>query len=202
MDTRGFLVFSERIYQRFRESVEAKMEVGEALTPLIERAGDTITQALLNENKLLVCGNGASAAISQIFTSSMLDRFEKERPSLPAIWLGGNVSTYTSIAADNTFNDVYSKPIRALGQDGDVLILLSTSGNAPNLVQAISAAHDRNMNVIALTGRDGGDISALMDVQDIELRAEVNSRARVHEIHLLCIFCLCDLIDVQLFGLD
>lgn len=195
-------MFSERIYQRFRESVEAKMEVGEALTPLIERAGDTITQALLNENKLLVCGNGASAAISQIFTSSMLDRFEKERPSLPAIWLGGNVSTYTSIAADNTFNDVYSKPIRALGQDGDVLILLSTSGNAPNLVQAISAAHDRNMNVIALTGRDGGDISALMDVQDIELRAEVNSRARVHEIHLLCIFCLCDLIDVQLFGLD
>jgi len=195
-------VLSERIYKRFRESVEAKMEVGESLTPLLEKAGDKITQALLNEKKLLVCGNGASSAISQIFASSMLDRFEKERPSLPAIWLGGNVSTYTSIAADNSFNNIYSKPIRALGQEGDILVLLSTSGNSPNIVQAIGAAHDRNMNVISLTGRDGGDISALMDVEDIEIRAEVNSRAHIHEIHLLCVFCLCDLIDVQLFGLD
>lgn len=202
MDTRGVLVLSERIYKRFRESVEAKMEVGESLTPLLEKAGDKITQALLNEKKLLVCGNGASSAISQIFASSMLDRFEKERPSLPAIWLGGNVSTYTSIAADNSFNNIYSKPIRALGQEGDILVLLSTSGNSPNIVQAIGAAHDRNMNVISLTGRDGGDISALMDVEDIEIRAEVNSRAHIHEIHLLCVFCLCDLIDVQLFGLD
>ena len=195
-------MLSERIYKRFRESVEAKMEVGESLTPLLEKAGDKITQARLNEKKLLVCGNGASSAISQIFASSMLDRFEKERPSLPAIWLGGNVSTYTSIAADNSFNNIYSKPIRALGQEGDILVLLSTSGNSPNIVQAIGAAHDRNMNVISLTGRDGGDISALMDVEDIEIRAEVNSRAHIHEIHLLCVFCLCDLIDVQLFGLD
>lgn len=195
-------MFEERIYKLFRESVEAKMEVGEKLVEPIELASQKIVEALLNERKVLVCGNAASAAIAQIFTSSMLDRFEKERPSLPAIWLGSNVSTYTSIAADNGFQDVFSKPIRALGQPGDVLLILSTSGNAANLVQALSAAHDREMSVIALTGRDGGDLSALIDVQDIEIRAEVNSRSRIHEIHLLSIFCLCDLIDVQLFGLE
>lgn len=195
-------MLSERIYTLFRESVEAKMEVGEALTPKLESASQMIVEALLNEKKVLVCGNAASAAIAQIFTSSMIDRFEKERPSLPAVWLGSGVSTYTSIASDNSFHEVFSKPIRALGQEGDILLLLSTSGNASNLVQAVSAAHDRNMQIIALTGRDGGDISSLMDVQDIELRAEINSRSRIHEIHLLSIFCLCDLIDVQLFGLE
>ena len=195
-------MLSERVYDLFRESVEAKMEVGETLAPLLESASVKLVEALLNDKKILVCGNAASAAISQIFTAAMIDRFEQERPSLPAVWLGGNVSTYTSIAADNCFHEVFSKPIRALGQEGDVLLVLSTSGNSANLVQAISAAHDRNMSVIALTGRDGGDISSLMDVQDLELRAEVNSRSRIHEIHLLCIFCLCDLIDKQIFGLE
>lgn len=195
-------MLSERVYDLFRESVEAKMEVGETLAPLLESASVKLVEALLNDKKILVCGNAASAAISQIFTAAMIDRFEQERPSLPAVWLGGNVSTYTSIAADNCFHEVFSKPIRALGQEGDVLLVLSTSGNSANLVQAISAAHDRNMSVIALTGRDGGDISSLMDVKDLELRAEVNSRSRIHEIHLLCIFCLCDLIDKQIFGLE
>lgn len=195
-------MLSERVYTLFRESVEAKMEVGEALATQIEAASAVITEALLNEKKILVCGNATSAAIAQIFTAAMIDRFEKERPSLPAIWLGGNVSTYTSIASENCFNEVYSKPVRALGQEGDILLVLSTSGNASNLVQAVSAAHDRNMRVIALTGRDGGDLSSLIAVEDIELRAAIDSRSRIHEIHLLTIFCLCDLIDVQLFGLE
>ncbi len=195
-------MLNERVFTIFRESVEAKMEVGESLAPLIEEAASKITNALLDEKKILVCGNAASAAIAQIFTSAMLDRFERERPSLPAIWLGSNVATYTSIAADNSVNEVFSKPVRALGQAGDILLLLSTSGNAANLVQALSAAHDRHMPVIALTGRDGGDIASLIDVEDIELRAAVNSRSRIHEIHLLTIFCLCDLIDSQLFGLN
>lgn len=199
---KGHLVLTERIYNLFRESVEAKMEVGEALAPIIEKASSIITQALLDEKKILVCGNGSSAAIAQVFTSAMVDRFEQERPSLPAIWLGANVASYTSIASDNCFHEVFSKPIRALGQEGDILLLFSTSGNSANLIQAVSAAHDRDMIVIALTGRDGGDISSLIDVQDIEVRAEVNARSRIHEIHLLCIFCLCDLIDVQLFGLE
>ena len=118
------------------------------------------------------------------------------------MWLGGNITTYTSIAADHSVNEVYSKPIRALGQSGDILLLISSSGNAANLVQALTAGHDRGMNCVALTGRDGGDITSLMDVNDVELRASVDSRSRIHEIHLLTIFCLCDLIDNQLFGIN
>lgn len=195
-------MLSERVYTIFRQSVEAKMEVGEVLAPQIEHASQIITNALLNENKLLICGNAASSALAQIFTSSLLDRFERERPSLPALCLNNDISTYTSIASDSGFNEVYSKPIRALGQVGDVLVLISTSGNSVNLIQAISAAHDRGMQVVALTGRDGGDISSLIGVEDIELRAAIDSRSRIHEIHLLIIYCLCDLIDVQLFGLE
>jgi len=195
-------VLTERVYNLFRKSVEAKMEVGESLAPVLVEASEAITEAFLNENKVLVCGNAASAAIAQVFTSAMVDRFEQERPSLPAVWLGSNVASYTSIAADNTFYEVFSKPIRALGQEGDILLLMSTSGNTANLVQAVSAAHDRGMKVIALTGREGVDISSLIDVKDIEIRASVDSRSRIHEIHLLSIFCLCDLIDVQLFGLE
>ena len=178
------------------------MEVGEVLAGQIEVASAMITRALLNESKLLICGNGTSAALAQIFTSSMLDRFETERPSLPAIWLGSNLSTYTAIAADQGISEVFAKPLRALGAEGDVLIAISTSGNSQNMIQAISAAHDRNISVIALTGRDGGDIGSLIGEEDIELRAPVNSRSRIHEIHLLTLFCLCDLIDSQLFGID
>jgi len=195
-------VLSERVYTLFRDSVEAKMEVGEALAPEIERASTLITNALLNERKVLVCGNGSSAALAQIFTSSMLDRFETERPSLPAIWLGSNLSTYTAIAADQGISEVFAKPLRALGVEGDVLLAISTSGNTQNMIQAVSAAHDRNISVIALTGRDGGDISSLISDTDIELRVPINSRSRIHEIHLLILFCLCDLIDSQLFGID
>ena len=195
-------MLEERVFNLFRESVEAKMNVGEALAPILAATSEVLVSALLNERKILCCGNGSSSALMQIFSSAMLDRFERERPSLPAICLGSHAATYTSIAADNRFNEIYSKPIRALGDQGDILLLATTSGNAANLVQAVGAAHDRNMRVVALTGRDGGDISALIDEHDIEIRAECQSRTRIHEIHLLCIFCLCDLIDHQLFGLS
>lgn len=195
-------MLSERVYQLFRQSVEAKMEVGEELAPLIAQASETIVQALLNEKKVLCCGNGASAALVQIFTSAMIDRFEKERPSLPAIWLGSNVATYTAISAEKGINDVFAKPVRALGSEGDILLVASSSGNSSNLIQAITAAHDRGIHVIALTGRDGGDISSLMDVKDLELRASTGKRSRIHEIHLLTIFSLLDLIDFQLFGME
>lgn len=191
-----------RVYSLFQQSVEAKMQVGEELAPLIEQASETLVNALINENKILVCGNGASAAIAQIFCSSLLDRHEKERPGLPAIWLGSNVSTYTSIASEGAYSDIYAKPIRALGQEGDVLVLISTSGNSTNLIQAASAAHDRGISIIAITGRDGGDLSSLLDQNDIEICASINSRGRIHEIHLLTIFCLCDLIDHKLFGIE
>lgn len=193
---------SQRVYNLFQQSVEAKMQVGEELAPLINAAGDKLVECLLSENKILVCGNGASAAIAQIFTSSLLDRFEKERPGLPALWLGSNIATYTAIASDSSYNDVFAKPIRALGQEGDVLVVLSTSGNSSNLIQAVAAAHDRGVNVIAITGRDGGDISSVLDANDLELCASINSRGRIHEIHLLTVFCLCDLIDNKLFGIE
>jgi len=195
-------MLSERVYSIFKDSIAAKMDVGEAIAPAISEASELITQALLNEKKILVCGNGSSAALAQIFTSAMLDRFETERPSLPAIWLGSNLSTYTAIAADQGITEVFAKPIRALGSEGDILLVISTSGNTQNLVQALSAAHDRNMRVIALTGRDGGDVASLIDASDIEIRVTLNRRSRIHEVHLLTLFSLCDLIDAQLFGID
>lgn len=178
------------------------MQVGEELAPLAEQAADQLVEALLNEKKILVCGNGPSAALSQIFASNLIDRFEKERPSLPAIWLGSNMASYTAIVSDANHNDVYAKPVRALGQEGDVLIVISSSGNAANLVQAISAARERGLKVIGFTGRDGGDVSSLMSTEDIELCARINSRSRIHEVHLLLLYCLCDLIDHKLFGID
>ena len=193
---------SQRVYNLFQRSIEAKMQVGEELAPLIETAADRLVQALLDEKKILVCGNGPSAALAQIFASNLIDRFEKERPSLPAIWLGSNMSSYTAIVADAQHHDVYAKPLRALGQEGDLLIAISSSGNAGNLVQAIGAARDRGLAVIALTGRDGGEVGKLLDARDIERCARVNSRSRIHEIHLLVLYCLCDLIDHKLFGID
>lgn len=193
---------SQRVYDLFQKSVEAKMQVGEELAPLIASAADKLVECLLNGKKILVCGNGASAALAQLFCACLLDRYEKERPGLPALWLGSNISTYTAIAADTAYGDVFAKPVRALGQEGDVLLVISSSGNANNLVQAIAAAHDRGLGVIALTGRDGGDIASLLDVNDLEVCASVQSRGRIHEIHLLTLFCLCDLIDFSLFGID
>ncbi len=193
---------SQRVYTLFQKSVEAKMNVGEQLAPLIENASNKLVQCLLNEGKILVCGNGFSSAIAQIFSASLIDRFEKERPSLPAICLGSNIPTYTAIAADSNFAEVYSKPINALGNEGDILLAISSSGNSGSIVQAVSAAHSRGIEVIALTGRDGGDISSLLDVNDHELCVPLNSRGRIHEVHLLIINCLCDLIDHKLFGIE
>lgn len=193
---------SQRVYNLFQRSIEAKMQVGEELAPLIETAADHMVQALLSEKKILVCGNGPSAALAQIFASNLIDRFEKERPGLPAIWLGGNMASYTAIVADTQHQEVYAKPVRALGQEGDLLLLISSSGNATNLVQAMAAATDRGLTVIALTGRDGGEVGKRLSPMDLELCARVNSRSRIHEIHLLVLYCLCDLIDHKLFGID
>lgn len=193
---------SQRVYNLFQKSVEAKMQVGEELGPLIDEASDLIVTALLADRKIMVCGNGTSAALAQILTSCLLDRYERERPSLPAIWLGSSVPTYTAIAADYSYSDIYAKPIRALGQQDDVLVVISTSGNSGNLISAVQAAHDREVKVVALTGRDGGDLSSLLDVHDVEICAAINSRTRIHELHLLSIFCLCDLIDHKLFGIE
>jgi len=190
----------QRVITLFHESIEAKMHAGEQLAPLIAEASHLIVNALLNEKKVLTCGNGISGAQAQIFTAALVNRFEQERPSLPALNLGADVTTQTAIASDYSYNDIFAKPIRTLGQAGDILLLITCRGNISNLLQAISAAHDKEMTVIALTSGDGGDVAALLDQQDIELRAPLAVKARIHEVHLLSLFCICDLVEHQLFG--
>ena len=184
-----------RIRQLFQASIETKQQALEVLPPYIEQASLVMVNALLNEGKILSCGNGGSAGDAQHFSSELLNRFERERPSLPAVALTTDSSTITSIA-----NDYSYKQIRALGQPGDVLLAISTSGNSANVIQAIQAAHDREMLVVALTGRDGGGMASLLLPEDVEIRVPSKITARIQEVHLLAIHCLCDLIDRQLFG--
>lgn len=189
-----------RIRQLFTDSIETKTRAMDVLGPSIEQASQLMVNALLSERKILSCGNGGSAGDAQHFSSELLNRFERERPSLPAIALTTDSSTITSIANDYSYDEVFSKQIRALGQAGDVLLAISTSGNSGNVLQAIQAAHDREMHVVALTGRDGGAMTSLLLPEDVEIRVPARSTARIQEVHLLAIHCLCDLIDRQLFG--
>jgi len=191
-----------RIRQHFIASIETKQQSVEVLTPAIERAGRQMVDALLAGGKILACGNGGSAGDSQHFSSELLNRFERERPSLPAIALTTDSSTLTSIANDYSYNEVFSKQVRALGQAGDVLLAISTSGNSANVLAAIAAAHDREMSIVALTGRDGGSMASLLLPEDAEIRVPAKVTARIQEVHLLVIHCLCDFIDNQLFGAE
>src|SRR5574343_1361117 len=152
----------DRIINHFSDSIQTKQDAMASLCELIEFASQKIVEALVNDKKVLTCGNGGSAGDAQHFSSEMLNRFERERPSLPAVALTTDSSTSTSIANDYSYNEVFSKQIRALGQPGDVLLAISTSGNSANIIQAIQAAHDREMTVVALTGRDGGGMASLL----------------------------------------
>lgn len=189
-----------RIIDQFNESIDTKTYASEVLPPFIEAASQIMVQSLINDGKILACGNGGSAGDSQHFSSELLNRFERERPALPAMALTTDSSTITSIGNDYSYTDVFSKQIRALGQPGDVLLAISTSGNSSNVVQAIQAAHDRDMRIVALTGRDGGNMASLLSGEDCEIRVPATRTARIQEVHLLVIHCLCDLIDFQLFG--
>lgn len=190
----------DRIHRNFQESVLVKQQAVDELAPAIATAAERLSQSLLAEHKILSCGNGGSAADAQHFSSELLNRFERERPGLPAIALTTDASTITSIANDYHFDEVFAKQVRALGQTDDILLAITTSGHSSNVIRAIEAAHDRGMTVIALTGRDGGEVANLMQGNDVELRVPASSTARIQEVHLLIIHCLCDLIDVQLFG--
>ncbi len=190
----------DRIIGHFGASIETKTLAAEELPPYIERAAAVMVNALLNGGKILTCGNGGSAGDAQHFSSELLNRFERERPSLPAIALTTDSSTVTSIANDYSYNEIFSKQIRALGNAGDVLLAISTSGNSANVVQAIQAAHEREMTVVALTGKDGGHMASLITPDDVEIRVPAFVTARIQEVHLLVIHCLCDLIDCSLFG--
>lgn len=190
----------QRVRQLFAESIETKMKAAEVLPDAILAAGQCMVECLLNGGKILSCGNGGSAGDAQHFSSELLNRFERERPALPAMALTTDASTVTSIANDYSYNEIFSKQIRALGNQGDVLLAISTSGNSANVVQAIQAAHDRGMKVVSLTGRDGGKMASLAAPGDVEVRVPAQSTARIQEVHLLVIHALCDHIDQQLFG--
>ena len=190
----------QRVKHNFDESIKLKSESVDLLAPVIVKAASTMANSLLQEHKILSCGNGGSAADAQHFSSEMLNRFEMERPGLPAIALTTDSSTLTSIANDYQYADIFSKQIRALGQPGDILLAFSTSGESHNIIHAIDAAHDRSMIIVALTGREGGQIATLMQEGDIEIRVPSWSTARIQEVHLMIIHSLCDLIDRQLLG--
>ncbi|MBS0349632.1 MAG: phosphoheptose isomerase [Proteobacteria bacterium] len=188
-----------RIKQLFEESIQTKILAAEELPEAIHAAGEIMVQSLLDGGKILSCGNGGSAADAQHFSAEMLNRFETERPSLPAIALSTDTSTLTSIANDYSYDEVFAKQIKALGQPGDVLLAISTSGHSKNVVQAVLAAQQREMEVVALTGKDGGIIASLLHENNVEIRVPVSSTARIQEVHLLIIHCLCDFIDHRLF---
>ena len=192
----------DRLLQHFNASIETKAQAAELLPPYIEHAAGMMVASLVNGGKILSCGNGGSAGDAQHFSSEMLNRFERERPSLPAIALTTDSSTVTSIANDYSYNEIFSKQIRALGNEGDILLAISTSGGSKNVIEAIKAAHDRDMQVVALTGKDGGNMASLLTDNDIEIRVPSEVTARIQEVHLLVIHCLCDLIDCSLFGVE
>lgn len=188
-----------RIKHNFNESIQTKITSAEALVNPIAQAGELMAQCFLSNHKILSCGNGGSAADAQHFSSEMLNRFKAERPSLPAIALTTDASTVTSIANDYGYEKIFSRQIKGLGASGDILLAMSTSSRSKNILNAINAAHQREMNVIVLTGRDGGEIATLLTANDVEIRVPAESTDRIQETHLLIIHCLCDIIEHQLF---
>ena len=189
-----------RIGAHFEQSARLKNELAELLAAPIAQAAQLMADTLLKEKKLLACGNGGSAALAQYFASRMLNRYDLERPSLAALALSADSVTLTAIANDEHFSHVYSKQVNALGQTGDVLLALSTSGDSINVLQAIRAAKERGMLVIALTGGDGGGVLELLTDQDIHIGIPHENAARIQEIYLLILHCLCDAIDCLLLG--
>jgi D-sedoheptulose 7-phosphate isomerase len=189
-----------RIRGHFEESVAVKQAAMDTLPPLIAKAAHRMIETLNQGGKILSCGNGGSAGDSQHFSAELLNRFEIERPGLAAIALTTDTSTLTAIANDYAFQQVFSKQVLALGKSGDCLLAISTSGNSDNVLEAVHAAHDQGMSVIALTGGDGGSIRANLKNDDIEICVPSSRTARTQEVHLVVIHCLCDAIDQALFN--
>ncbi|MPS49826.1 phosphoheptose isomerase [Methylobacillus sp.] len=191
-----------RITAHFEESGRLKLELAELLATPIANSAELIVQALLNEKKVLTCGNGGSASNAQYFASRMLNRYEQERPGLAAIALPADISTLTSIANDNHFEQVFSRQITALGHQGDVLLALSTSGSSKNILRAISAAKDAGMYIIAFSGGDGGELVELLTEEDIHIGVPHEHPARIQEVYMLTLHCICDAIDCLLLGVN
>ncbi len=192
----------QRINEHFAESAKLKTEAVAALAEPLSRAAERMVQCLMGDGKILACGNGGSAADAQHFAAELLNRFEMERPGLAALALTTDSSTLTSIANDYDYDQVFSKQVRALGQPNDLLLAISTSGNSRNVLEAVQAAHDRQMGVIALTGKSGGLMPKLLAPGDVHLCVPHSNTARIQEVHILCVHCLCDAIDCMLLGVE
>ena len=192
----------DRILGHFQASAQTKLDAAETLAPVIELAARHMVHCLTQGGKILACGNGGSAADSQHFASEMINRFEQERPGLAALALSTDTSTLTSIANDYAYDQVFARQVKALGQPGDILLAISTSGNSPSVLQAVAAAHARSMHVIALTGHSGGGLAEQMTDNDVFLCVPAESTARIQEVHLLIIHCLCDAVDSVLLGVE
>ena len=192
-----------RIARQFQDSAQTKLDAAEIMAAPIAAAVELMVHSLHANGKIMACGNGGSAADAQHFAAELLNRFEMERPPLAAIALTTDSSTLTSIANDYCYEEVFAKQIRALGLPNDILLAISTSGDSPNVIEAIRAAHQREVRVVALTGRDGGKIAELLNESDVHICVpkQASSRtARIQEVHLLVLHCLCDGIDTLLFG--
>jgi D-sedoheptulose 7-phosphate isomerase len=192
----------ERIQQQFRDSASVKLQALDVLAVPIAAAVDTMFSALTNSGKVLACGNGGSAADAQHFAAELIGRFERERPGLAGIALTTDTSILTAIANDYDYEQIFSKQVRALGQPGDVLLAITTSGNSANVLAAVEAAHERDMTVIALTGKGGGRMNEALGDMDLHICVPADRTARIQEVHLLTIHCLCDGIDAMLLGDD
>ena len=182
------------------ESIDSLTDILESLPLSVSNASQLMVNSLLSDGKIVICGNGSSAPLAGFLASSLMTRHEHERPGLPAIDLCSNASLITTISKDSSYNDIFSKQIRALGHSNDTLVAFTEDGNCANIIQAIQAAHDKEMNIVILSGKDGGHIASLQHPEDIEIRITSDSSARIKEGHLLSINTICSLIDQQIFG--
>jgi D-sedoheptulose 7-phosphate isomerase len=193
---------NQRILAHFQESAELKIQAASVLSHPIAQAVELMFTALSNGNKILACGNGGSAADCQHFAAELVGRFERERLPLPALALTTDTSILTAVSNDYSYQDIFSKQVQAFGQSGDVLLALSTSGNSANVLAAVDVALERDMRIVALTGKGGGAMTKRLTDADVHICVPHDRTARIQEVHLLAIHCLCDGIDVALFGGD
>ena len=191
---------AQRITQQFNDSIATKQAALAALAAPLEQAAQLMAECLRADGKIMACGNGGSAGDSQHFSAELLNRFERERAPLAAIALSTDTSTLTSIANDYRYEEVFSKQVQALGRKGDVLLAISTSGNSPNVIEAIKVAQAKGIRVVALTGKQGGKMAPLLQAGDVHLCVPADRTARIQEVHLLTLHCLCDAIDHALLG--
>lgn len=190
----------KQVERMFQQSIAAKIDCADAVTPMVVRAGLALADCLLGDHRVLACGNGGSALGAQALVVTLMNQGERERPGLPVLLLDGSSAALHAIEQDYGMQDVLARQVRALGQPGDRLVLLTRSGTASSLLNAVTAAHERGMQVIAITAGDGGHLPALLDENDIEIRLPLLSRFRIYEMQILLSFALCELVEFQLFG--